>query len=280
VSRARTVLPRLERVLVAGAPVAPTLVEEIGALLGDRGEVFTPYGATEGLPVASIRGRELLGLRERSESGYGTCVGRAAIGVELCVIPIRDEPIERWDEALRSPPFVLGEVCVRGPGITAAYARENEATRAAKILAEDGVWHRMGDLGYLDDEGRCGSVAARRTGSRPRAARFAPVPTENIAELHPRVRRAALVGVGPPGAQRAMPGHRAAQGPARARAHGARRARALDPRVRRGAPPGRAGGGARGDRARAVPPRFPLDARHNAKKKSELLQRWAQARLK
>ena len=49
----------VQRVTSAGAPVPPEVVEKIRALLPDDAQFWTPYGATECLPVAVIEGREL-----------------------------------------------------------------------------------------------------------------------------------------------------------------------------------------------------------------------------
>ena len=70
-------LPTIKRVLSAGAPVPADVVERMRALLPDDAQLFTPYGATECLPVAVIEGRELQATREATERGAGTCVGRA-----------------------------------------------------------------------------------------------------------------------------------------------------------------------------------------------------------
>ena len=271
--------PALKRVLVAGAPVSPELVEAIHGMLDGRGEVYTPYGATESLPVCSITGREILAVREKSEHGFGTCVGKPAPGIELAVIPVRDEPIERWDDALRCGPFQLGEVCVKGAVVTHLYASESEATRAAKIAGDEGFWHRMGDLGWIDDEGRlwfCGRKAHRLETER---GTLAPVPTENIVQRHPRVRRAALVGVGPRGAQRAVlvvePRKGELPRSKSARAALADELRAFLAAEREAAPL---------HAPEAIDhvlfhPAFPVDVRHNAKVKNERLQQWAEKRL-
>jgi acyl-coenzyme A synthetase/AMP-(fatty) acid ligase len=64
-----------------------------------------------------------------------------------------------------------------------------------------GVWHRMGDLGYLDDPGRlwfCGRKAHRVwTAGGP----LDTICCEAIFNTHPAVFRSALVGVGPKGNQ-------------------------------------------------------------------------------
>ena len=70
-------LPTIRRVTSAGAPVAAGVVAKMRSLLPDDAQFWTPYGATECLPVAVIEGRELVTLRERTEQGAGTCVGRA-----------------------------------------------------------------------------------------------------------------------------------------------------------------------------------------------------------
>jgi acyl-CoA synthetase (AMP-forming)/AMP-acid ligase II len=141
---------RLRRVTLAGAPVPPALVAALRALLPSGGEVHTPYGATEALPVSDVTGAELAGLRAEIERGAGSCVGRPLAGVELALVRVTDHPLERWDETLRVAPGEPGEVCVRGAMVTPRYLDDDAATRAAKIPAADGpAWHRMGDVGRL-----------------------------------------------------------------------------------------------------------------------------------
>ncbi|HEX4590115.1 MAG TPA: AMP-binding protein, partial [Gemmataceae bacterium] len=73
----RIKLPSLKRVISAGAPVPAAVIERMTKLLGPDAEVFTPYGATECLPVASIGSREILGeTRFKTDGGAGVCVGR------------------------------------------------------------------------------------------------------------------------------------------------------------------------------------------------------------
>ena len=130
-------------------------------------EVFTPYGATEALPVANIGSREILTeTRQLTEQGRGVCVGRPVAGMEVRVIRISDEAIAEWDDSLLAAPGEVGEFVVRGPVVTRTYYNRPDATKLAKIrdpITGD-VLHRMGDVGYLDDRGRlwfCGRKSHR-----------------------------------------------------------------------------------------------------------------------
>src|SRR5687768_14541187 len=60
-------LPTIRRVLSAGAPVPADVVTRMRALLPEDAQLFTPYGATECLPVAVIEGRELQNTRAATE---------------------------------------------------------------------------------------------------------------------------------------------------------------------------------------------------------------------
>jgi acyl-CoA synthetase (AMP-forming)/AMP-acid ligase II len=280
-ARARSVrLSTIRRVLVAGAPVSPDLVEGLLAILPDGAEVHTPYGQTEALPLASISGAEILARRDRIESGFGNCVGRPAPGIEIAVIGVDDRPIARWRDDLRLPSRSIGEICARGAVVTRAYAEDAAATTAAKIADGTGSWHRAGDLGYVDDEGFlwfCGRMSHRLETER---GLVAPVPIENVLGRHPRVARAALLGVGVRGHEtpvvvvEPLPGEMPRTQADRELL--AAEVLALLDRLDPAAPPA-----APGQIAHVLFHKsFPVDARHNAKIRSEELKRWAEARLR
>ncbi len=200
-------LPGVQCVTSAGAPVPPETVARIRALLPDQAQFWTPYGATECLPVAVIEGRELQSTRAATEQGAGTCVGRPVPPNEVRIIAITDEAIDRWRDVRELPVGEVGEITVAGPTATDAYFNREAATRAAKIseaLADGGtrIVHRMGDVGYFDGEGRlwfCGRKTQRvETASGP----LYTEQVEPIFNTHPDVRRTALVGVGAHGRQR------------------------------------------------------------------------------
>ena len=198
-------LPSLRRILIAGAPVSYQTIEKLHRVLSSEADVHTPYGATESLPVASISGRELLdGCTELSRRGAGTCVGQPFTGIDLRLIRVTDKPIAAWSDGLLVPDGELGEIVVAGPIVTKEYYGLEAATALAKIQDGDRVWHRIGDIGYRDGEGRiwfCGRKSHRVLTEQ---GTMFTVQCEAVFNEHPDVFRSALVGVGTPGKQRAV----------------------------------------------------------------------------
>jgi acyl-CoA synthetase (AMP-forming)/AMP-acid ligase II len=192
-----TRLPTLRRVISAGAPVPAKVVERFSAMLGDGAQVFTPYGATEALPVASIDSDELRHTRAATECGCGVCVGRPVDGMEVRIVGIDDGPIREWNETLKVEQGQIGEIVVSGPVVTTSYFNRPEATELAKIDDPDRgrIWHRMGDLGYLDSLGRlwfCGRKSQRVV---TKNGTLFTISCEAVFNSHPGVFRTALVGV-------------------------------------------------------------------------------------
>jgi acyl-CoA synthetase (AMP-forming)/AMP-acid ligase II len=263
-------LDSVRRVISAGAPVHAAILARTRAMLPAEAEIWTPYGATESLPVAVIEAREVLDETAAATArGAGVCVGRPVPGVEVHVIAIDDGPIARWSEARPLPPGEVGELVVRSAVTTTHYHGRPEATALAKIAAADGgVLHRMGDVGYLDASGRLWFCGRKDHRVRAAAGDLYSVPAEGIVQQHPAVWRAALVGVGAAGQQRPVvcvelePGQRA--GPDLVA-----ELRALTADAPQTA----------GVEAFLVHPGFPVDIRHNAKIDRPALARWAAARL-
>ena len=191
-------LNSLKRVISAGAPVSAEIIERFTSLLADGVEIFTPYGATEALPVASIGSAEILGeTSQLTAAGHGVCIGRPVPGLDVKIIAISDDVIPSWHEAKELAVNQVGEIVVRGEQVTASYHNREASSALAKIEnGEDGFFHRMGDLGYLDDSGRlwfCGRLSERvRCGETT----YFTACCEGIFNQHSQVRRSALVGVG------------------------------------------------------------------------------------
>jgi acyl-CoA synthetase (AMP-forming)/AMP-acid ligase II len=219
-------LPTLKRVLSAGAPVPLHVLYRMKAAISSDGDVHTPYGATEALPVASVAASEVWdqvmhAMSPAPEAGgqeclpfkWGTCVGRHFPGIEWKMIRITDEPIADMRDAEELPAGEIGELIVRGPVVTTEYVTHTEANALHKVRDGDTFWHRMGDVGYLDGDRFwfCGRKSHRVI--TPRGTLFT-IPCEAVFNRHPWIYRSALVGVGSHGEQQpvvfveAWPEHR------------------------------------------------------------------------
>ena len=269
-------LPTVRRVTSAGAPVPPEVVARMLALLPPDAQLWTPYGATECLPVAVIEGRELLALRERTEAGSGTCVGRPVARNTVRIIRIDDGAIADWSDALRVAPGQVGEITVAGPSATDAYFNRDAQTALAKIrerLPDGGerIVHRMGDLGWFDADGRlwfCGRKSQRVVVDA--VTTLCTEQVEPVFNAHPAVARTALVGTGAQGKQ----------SPVLCVELNAGIGKREWPRIERELR--HLGEGfvhtAKVDTFLRYPKPFPVDIRHNAKIGRETLARWAAAR--
>ncbi len=188
--------PSVRRILTAGAPVPAATLERMHQMLSPDAEIFTPYGATEVLPVASVGSREILAsTRALTDAGAGVCVGRVVKPNDVRVIEITDTPLTDWQQAHELPIGEIGEITVAGPTVTSMYVGRPEATRLAKINRDGVIVHRMGDVGYFDVIGRlwfCGRKSHRV--ELPGETLFS-APVEEIFNTHIAVFRSALVGV-------------------------------------------------------------------------------------
>lgn len=196
-------LPSLKRVISAGAPASPANIAQFAAMLEADAEIHTGYGATEAMPVSSFGSREILSETAKlTEQGYGICVGRPVQGIKVRIIRISDDPIDQWSDQLVLSNGDIGEITVCGEIVTPGYFERPVHDAASKIRDNGSIWHRMGDLGWLDNKGRiwfCGRKTHRVITTD---ITLFTIPCEAIFNSHPAVFRSALVGVGMPPHQR------------------------------------------------------------------------------
>lgn len=193
----------LNQILSAGAPVSPRILRWMRAAIHEDGQVHTPYGATEALPIASIESREVLTeTAAKAERGQGTCVGRRFSGIEWRVIRIDDGTISQIDQTQELSQGEIGELMVTGPVISTAYVTRQDQNAYHKVHDGDRVWHRMGDVGYFDEHDRfwyCGRKSHR---VRTRSQTLFTEPCEAIINTHSSIYRTALIGIGTADEQR------------------------------------------------------------------------------
>ncbi len=197
-------LPSLRRVLCAGAAVPASLWRDSIRFL-PNGRLHSPYGATEILPVSTVSAAEIDPAAVR-----GALVGRPLPENRVKIIALNDDAIATLAEARELPAGQIGEIIATGPTVTREYDQLPEATLRAKIPAPElnpakaaggAIWHRMGDCGYLDADGRlwfCGRAVERV--ETPAGTLFTE-PCEQVFRRHPGVARCALIGLGPRGIQ-------------------------------------------------------------------------------
>ncbi len=271
-------LATLRRALSAGAPVRPDILERFAGALNPGVPVFTPYGATEALPVSAMPSTEILGeTRHETAAGGGNCVGVPIEQVQVSIIRVTEEAIDQWSDDLVLAPGEIGEIVVKGAVVTREYYNRPEQTRLAKIHSDESgegrgdIRHRMGDLGRFDERGRlwfCGRKSHRvQTSAGP----LYTIPCEGVFNVHPKVLRTALVGAGPSGSETpiicveleaADSGADHKQVIAELRELGAKYPHT------------------RGIETFLFHSGFPVDVRHNAKIVREKLRAWAERRLR
>jgi len=183
-------LPTLRCLVMFGAPVDVSMHEKWQKIL-PNGTTYTPYGATESLPISNISGEYILeNTAGLTRAGAGVCVGKPAPLVEVRI-------------------FGGDEIIVSGDTTTREYYNETEATQQSKLILDDKLWHKVGDVGTIDDEGRIwfwgrkahvveleGSDGTGSPGSSGGSGglKLYPVPCETVFNQHPKVKRTALVG--------------------------------------------------------------------------------------
>lgn len=189
----RLALDRLGRLLVAGAPVPVELLDRAARLM-PHAALATPYGMTEALPLTEVSLEEL-----REAGGRGVLVGRPLDGVDIAIAPLDHAGVPSPDVmAAAEGSEVTGEIVVR-----CAWMRDRYDRRwATQHRADSPVgWHRTGDVGHLDDEGRLWVEGRLAHVLVSPEGPITPVAAELAAQRAARVPLAALVGVGPLGTQ-------------------------------------------------------------------------------
>lgn len=190
-------LPQFQRIFSGGAPVFPTLLETLQRLAPEA-TVTAVYGSTEAEPIAHISYAEMSAAdHQRMVEGGGLLAGEPVPDITLRILqsqwgdPIA--PLSHADfEALCLPPGEVGEIVVQGDHVLPGYLN-GEGDADTKFRVDDRPWHRTGDLGYWDEQGRVWLLGRCRARIVDDQGTLYPFAVEAAVQQFPGVRRSAVV---------------------------------------------------------------------------------------
>ena len=194
------ILDTVKHLVMFGAPVSPKLLKKLKPLL-PNGESYTPYGATESLPVSLASGTEILNILDTKDTKtpQGLYIGKPVSGVEVKIL----SPIDSYegefptalDEISEVRDNCVGEIVVKSKTTTQSYFRRPMANKKSKIWdAKNQVyWHRMGDLGLIDENGALWYMGRTAHALKRQRGLLCSFSSELPFNLMPEVHRSAMI---------------------------------------------------------------------------------------
>jgi acyl-CoA synthetase (AMP-forming)/AMP-acid ligase II len=195
-SRAQSLHP-LRQVFVGGAPVFPRLLDKLGQV-APHAKIFVLYGSGEAEPIAKISREEIAHKDvEQMLGGQGLLVGRPVPEITLRIL--HDQwgkprgPYSAVDfdqEAIRD--CRVGEIVVSGPHVSPGYLG-GYGDAETKFRVDDRLWHRTGDAGWLDDQGRLWLMGRCSARIEDAAGTLYPFSVEAALSAQPEIVRSAFL---------------------------------------------------------------------------------------
>ena len=196
----RAALKKISMLLSAGAPVPVQLMNDVLELV-PHAEFHSPYGMTESLLISDIDHHTQHAIADQPDRGV--CVGKPLDVVRVAMAPLdalgrpADEIVE-GEEAVGQ----LFEIVISTPHMLAGYDKLYNTNRQTRVDDVDGLqWHRTGDIGHFDAEGRLWIEGRTYHIVTPPTGALGPGGPEDDIQRLDEVRRVAIVGVGPLGTQ-------------------------------------------------------------------------------
>ncbi|HSP42948.1 MAG TPA: AMP-binding protein [Luteolibacter sp.] len=149
-------MPEFHKIFTGGAPVFPDLLRRLRAALPDAA-INAVYGSTEAEPISHYS-NDGIETDDITRIGGGLCAGAPVPSIQLKIIS------DHWGESLGPMGMTelnhmevtsgeAGEIIVSGDHVLGGYL-DGVGDHETKIHVDGKVWHRTGDAGWLDANGR------------------------------------------------------------------------------------------------------------------------------
>jgi fatty-acyl-CoA synthase len=179
--------PDFSRMRMLSGATEPPLSMMIGYRELTGAEVVHAYGATETTPLVAVnRLKPTLKKRLSADERWDLKrkQGLIVTGVDIRLVDFDGTDLPHDGKS-------AGEICLRGPWITAAY--HDMPDSADRFL--EGGWWRSGDAGTIDENGYLKLTDRLKDVIKSGGEWISSIDMENLLIGHPAVREAAVVGI-------------------------------------------------------------------------------------
>src|SRR5215207_5453746 len=185
-------------IVTGGGPVFPDVVARL-TRCAPSARVVSVYGSTEAEPIAHVEAAEVAPADlDAMRSGAGLLAGEPDPCVELRIIR------RQWGTPIRpldSPAFAAmsratgqpGEIVVTGAHVVRGYLH-GQGDEETKFRVDGRIWHRTGDMGYLDERVRLWLLGRAAAVIEDGHGLVYPFAVECVAREVLGVRRSAMIG--------------------------------------------------------------------------------------
>jgi len=184
-----------QKIFLGGAPVYPYLTKKL-RLAFPKTEIQIVYGSTESEPISEVSVDEFLEYGNQHQT-KGLFTGKPVKQIETIILPITSGEIEsETDEELRKSVLKkgeIGEIVVKGPHVLPSYVNQPKEEKLNKIKTATSVWHRTGDAGFFDEEGRLFLTGRATSAIEWKGKLLFSFPIEMILSELPEIKHAALL---------------------------------------------------------------------------------------
>jgi acyl-CoA synthetase (AMP-forming)/AMP-acid ligase II len=142
--------PHIRHIITGGGAVQPSEAKQIQKKFPDAA-VDIIYGSTEAEPISCINIHAVADTSCETFLQKGLPVGKP-VSIQLKIIAVKDHSLTET-ASVELPVGEAGEIIVAGDHVLRQYINNPEATASTKIIEQNTVWHRTGDVGRLDSEG-------------------------------------------------------------------------------------------------------------------------------
>ncbi|WP_372368612.1 AMP-binding protein [Candidatus Uabimicrobium sp. HlEnr_7] len=179
----------IKKIYSGGAPISDNTLRMLTEKF-PHSDVSVIYGSTECEPICLLEKEQY--LNKKNIKNYGFCVGPVHESLQCKVLPTSYNKMHVEDLGNDLPIGEIGEIVVAGPQVTSSYWNNEKAFSTNKIQDKGFVWHRLGDIGFFDEQKNLWLVGRHHNIVRKENHFLYPAAVEPIFEKIPGVTRAGL----------------------------------------------------------------------------------------